>query len=98
VTQPDRPGDFRSAAACGSVALFACLIVIYATPNDTVWTVDCGAKALLDDQKRESRALQQRIAKVEAPVAVTNCPALGQQLPELWHERSLLLCRPNGPG
>jgi hypothetical protein len=50
VTQPDRPGDFRSAAACGSVALIACLIVIYATPNDTVWTVDCGAKALLAEQ------------------------------------------------
>jgi hypothetical protein len=46
---------------------------------------------LLDHQKRESRALQQRIAGVDAAVVVTNFPALGQQLPELWRERPLLL-------
>jgi hypothetical protein len=48
---------------------------------------------LLDDQKRESRALRQRIAAVDAAVVVTNFPALGQQLPNLWHERPLLLVR-----
>jgi len=46
---------------------------------------------LLNDQKRESRALSQRISAVEATVVVTNFPALSQQLPELWHERPLLL-------
>jgi hypothetical protein len=46
---------------------------------------------LLNDQKRESRALSQRISAVDAQVVVTNFPALSQQLPELWHERPLLL-------
>jgi len=32
------------------VTLIACLIAIYAAPNDAVWTVDSGAKALLAEQ------------------------------------------------
>ncbi len=54
MTHPGRPGDFRSGAACAFVALVACLIAIYATPNDAVWTVDCGAKALLAEQLVET--------------------------------------------
>jgi hypothetical protein len=46
---------------------------------------------LLDAQKRESRALRDRIAAVEAEVVVTNFPALSQQLPALWQDRPLLL-------
>ncbi len=50
MTHPGRPGDVRSGAACACLALAACLIAIYATPNDAVWTVDCGAKALLAER------------------------------------------------
>jgi len=40
---------------CGGVALIAYLVVIYATPNDAYWIVDCGAKALLAERFVETR-------------------------------------------
>lgn len=35
------------AAGCGALAAAACLAVVYATPPDAYWVVDCGSRALL---------------------------------------------------
>jgi len=51
------------------------------------------AVTLLDAQKREVRALQQRIAARPERVHVTTHPALGQHLAPLWGRRPLLLAR-----
>jgi hypothetical protein len=49
-------GDgLRAGAACGAMALIAYLVVIYVTPNDAYWIVDCGAKALLAERLVETR-------------------------------------------
>jgi hypothetical protein len=45
----------RAGVLCGATALIATLVVIYATPNDAYWIVDCGAKALLAERLVETR-------------------------------------------
>jgi hypothetical protein len=45
---PERP--YGVAAACGGAVLLACLGVVYATPNDAYWIVDCAGKGMLAEQ------------------------------------------------
>ena len=45
--RPDGAGGRRAAPwICAAVALLAALSVIFGTPRETVFTVDCGSKAL----------------------------------------------------
>ncbi len=43
-----RFASLRGAAlGVGALAFLACMAVVYATPRDSFWIVDCGNKALL---------------------------------------------------